>query len=189
MSQIIKNLASGGPLPPAIPTSFTTDYNTAFDDTGVSVPAANIENIIGGYTALDDADGIATQANPDGGNNLLVLLTNRVRGAQSSVNGATIDLITVPLGATPACYRFQVEIVGRDTTSGEGVGYTVFGTVKTDGVTGTIVETPYADVDEDPALIDSLVSLIASGNDGILRITGIVGKTIAYVAVGTYIKV
>ena len=189
MSQIIKNLASGGPLPPAIPTSFTTDYNATFTGTGTSVPQANVENVIGGFTSFDDNDGIATQANPNGDKNLIILLTNRVFGSQSSVNGAVIDLITVDLGSAPAVYRFQVEVVGRDTTSGDGAGYTIFGTVKTDGITATGIETPYADVDEDASLLPSIVQIVPSGNNGILRITGIVGKTIAYKAVGTYLKV
>lgn len=189
MSQIIKNLASGGPLPPQIPTNFITDYDAAFGSPGSSVPAANIENVFGSFSAINNDNGIATRANPDGGNNLFVLLTNRVVGNQTSTNGSTIDLITVDLGVVAAVYRFQVEIVGRDTTSGDGAGYTIFGTVKTNGIAATIVETPYADVDEDASLLDSVVSLVASGNNGILRITGIVGKTIAYKAVGTYIKV
>jgi len=189
MSQIIKNLASGGPLPPQIPTSFTTNYNTAFDNTGISVPVANIENVVGSFSGIDNANGIATQANPDGGNNLLVLLTNRVRGSQSSVNGATINLIVVPLGAVPAVYRFQVDIVGRDTTSGDGAGYTFFGTIRTDGVTATGIATPFIDEDEDASLVATDVGLGTSGNNGVLQITGIAGRTIAYVAVGTYIKV
>lgn len=174
---------------PQIPTSFTTDYNTAFTATGTSIPVANVENVVGGFSAIDNANGIATQATPDGDKNLLVLLTNRVRGAQSSVNGATIDLITVPLGIVPAVYRFRVEIVGRDTTSGDGAGYTFFGTIKTDGITATGIATPFIDEDEDISLIPSLVGLAVSGNNGVLQVTGILGKTIAYVAVGTYIKV
>ncbi len=189
MSQIIKNLASGGPLPPQIPTSFTTDYNTAFDNTGVSVPQANVENVIGGFSAIDNANGIATQANPDGGKNLLVLLTNRVRGAASSVNGATVNLITVPLGIVPAVYRFTVDIVGRDIASGDGAGYTFFGTIKTDGFTATGIATPFIDEDEDTSLVLTVVGLGVSGNNGVLQVTGLAGKTIAYVAVGTYIKV
>jgi len=189
MSQIIKNLASGGPLPPQIPTSFTTDYNATFTATGTSIPQANVENVVGGFNGIDNANGIATQANPDEDKNLLVLLTNRVRGAQSSVNGATINLIVVPLGSAPAVYRFQVDIVGRDTTSGDGAGYTFFGTIRTDGVSATGIATPFIDEDEDASLITTLVQLGVSGNNGVLQVTGIVGKTIAYVAVGTYIKV
>jgi hypothetical protein len=188
MSQIIKNLASG-PVPPSVPTSFVTDYNAAFSGPGVSVPVANIENVIGSSSAIDNDNGIATRANPDSGNNLLVLLTNRVTGSGTSVNGASVDLITVPLAAVPASYRFQVEVVGKETTTGDSVGYTTFGSVKTNGVSATIVETPYTDVDEDAALITATVDFVASGNSGILRVTGVAGTTITYKAVGTYLVV
>lgn len=189
MSQIIKNLAGGGPLPPTIPTSFTTDYNSTFTTTGTSIPQANVENVIGGYSAIQNDNGIATQTNPDLGKNLIVLLTNRVLGTGISINAAPVDLITVPLGAVPASYRFQVEIVGRDVGSGDSIGYTIFGSVKTDGITGALVETPYQDVDEDASLITATVSFIASGNNGILRVAGVAGRTITYKAVGTYLVV
>lgn len=178
-----------GPVPPAVPTSFTTDYNAALTSTGVSIPQANVENVVGGFNVIDNANGIATQANPDNDKNLIVLLTNRVRGAQTSVNGATISLITVPLGITPATYRFHFEIAGRDLANGDGAGYTVFATVKTDGITATRVKTAFVDEDEDDLLIPTDIALITSGNNIILSIIGIVGKNISYVGVATYIKV
>lgn len=188
MSQIIKNLASG-PVPPSVPTNFVTDYNAAFSGPGSSVPLANIENIIGSSSSIDNANGIATRANPDGGNNLFVLLTNRVFGTGVSVNGASLDLITVPLAVVPASYRFQVEIVGRETTTGDSVGYTTFGSIKTNGILATVIETPYTDVDEDASLITATVDFVASGNTGILRVAGVAGTTITYKAVGTYLVV
>ncbi len=189
MSQIIKNLASSGPLPPQIPTAFTTDYKADFSPNGTSVPVANILHVPGGYTAVNNDNGIATQSDPNGGPNLLVLLTNRVLGTQISTNGSTETLITVPLGAAPASYRFFVEIVGRDLGTNDCVGYTVFGSAKTDGITGALVETPYQDIDEDASLIASSVNFFVAGNNGILQVTGIPGHNIVYKAIGTYLVV
>ena len=188
MSQIIKNNSGGGP-PVAVQTTFLTDYDSAFNVGGITTTVLNQENVFGGFSSVDNDNGIATRANPDGGNNLFVILTNRVFGVGTSDNGDTITLITVPLGVARASYRFQVEVVGIDTVSGDSVGYTVFGSVKTDGINGTIIETPYTDVDEDPSLVTADINLIAVGNNGLLQVTGVVGRNIAYKALGTYIVV
>ncbi len=73
--------------------------------------------------------------------------------------------------------------------SGDGCGYTLLATVRTDGVTATGIATPFNDADEDASLIPSFVQLVGSGNNGIVEVTGVPGRDIAYVAVGTYIKV
>ncbi len=49
MSQIIKNRATG-PVPPAVPTQFTTD-------SGVAIPAANNLNVFGGVGATTSGSG------------------------------------------------------------------------------------------------------------------------------------
>lgn len=182
MSQIIKNSVSSGPIPPTVPTSFVTDVGTV-------VPSANTVNINGGYTALNNDNGIRVIANPNGSNNEVVQLTNRVFGQDTSFNGATIDLITVPLGAVPASYRFQVEIVGRDLASGDAVGYTTFGSAKTNGFVGSLIEQPYTDEDEDPSLLGASISFDVVGNSGVLHVTGVAGKDIIYKAVGTYLVI
>ena len=50
MSQITKTLTSGGPIPPTIPTQFTTDN-------GIAVPAANNLNVFGGIGITTDGSG------------------------------------------------------------------------------------------------------------------------------------
>lgn len=190
MSQIIKNLAGGGPLPPDIPTSFTTNYNSNFTSTGISIPQANVENVIGGQNPIQNDNGIATQANPDNMKNLIVLLTNRLFGNAISAGTTPLNLITFALSTTgPAVYRFSFDVTGRDTISGAGVGYTLDGSAKTDGTTASIVAVPFIDHDEDSALLLATIDLVTSGNNIILQLTGIGVETIAYKAVGTYVVV
>ncbi len=187
MSQAgVVSVTSSGPT---IPDEFTTDYKADFSPNGTSIPSANTLHVPGGYTPVDNDNGIATQSDPDNGPNLLILLTNRVLGTGTSTNGSTVTLITVPLGAVPASYRFQVEIVGRETTTGDSVGYTFFGSAKTNGVTGSLIEEPYQDADKDDSLKDATVALIIVGNSGLLQVTGVAGTEIDYKAVGFYIKV
>jgi len=195
MSQIIKNLVSGGPLPPAVPTSFTTDYKADFTANGTSVPAANVLNVVGGNDNADpisNDNGIATQSDPNGGSNLLVLLTNRLFGGTTNIGVGPNAIITFALAlGTPTAYQFQFQIVGRDVTTGDSLGYTIFAAAKTDGTTASIVETPYIDIDQDSSLVTggATASFLASGNSVILQVSGVAGHDITYKAVGTYIQI
>jgi hypothetical protein len=115
---------------------------------------------------------------------------NQLTGTGTSTNASILDLITFPLStAGAASYRFNLDVVGRETTTGDTVGYSVEGTAKTNGVTASMVATPFIDNDEDASLITANIDLIASGNNVILRVSSAAGTTITYKAVGTYVVV
>lgn len=134
------------------------------------------------------AAGIQTRGDA-AGNTIYVQLTNRLRGTASVTGAVTVDLITFDLGDTPAVFRFRYEVTGRDTTSGDGVGYSGFCSVRTDGASATVIQTPFFDSDEDASLSGALIDVVASGNNMILRVTGVAGQTISYNALGEYIQV
>lgn len=171
-----------GPVPPTVATSYVTDVNSP------AIPAANVLNVLGNDTTVDDPDGIRTDGS-SGSNTLTVQLTNRLTGTGTSVNAATSDIITFSLGAIVASYRFNFDVIGRDTTTGDSVGYSVDGTAKTNGAAASLVATPFIDNDEDASLVTADMDLIASGNNIILRATGVAGQTITYKAVGLYVVV
>ena len=164
---------------PAVPTSFNTDSGTA-------TPVANTLNILGNDTTDNDIDGITTTGS---GSTVSVLLTNRLQGSGSTTGATTADLITIALGASAAVYRLEFKVSGRDTTSGDGVGYSVLTSIRTDGVTATVIQSPFIDTDEDASLTGANIDFIASGNNGILRVTGVALRTINYQSVGYYILV
>jgi len=89
-------------------------------------------------------------------------------------------------------YRFTFIVSGRDTAGanvGTGLGYTVDASARTDGSTSTIISTPDIDADEDTVLSAALMAVVASGNNVIVRATGVAGETISYRAVGSYVVV
>ncbi len=181
MSQFYQGVTAGA-LPPAVPTSFVTDDGTA-------IPALNILNVNGIDSTEDNSNGILTRATPASGNVLQIILTNRLAGTGTSTNASVLNLSTLTLGSSAGVYRFQFYISGRDTVSGDGIGYTVFASAKTNGVTATIISTPFVDNDEDASLVAASADFVASGNTVILQVTGVAGRTINYSSVGTYVVV
>ena len=184
MSQIFKAV-SGGVLPPQVPTTF-------FTQDGSGVPAANILIVNGIDSTEDNDNGIITKGGVIGtgtANEVDVVLTNRITGSGSVTDVTDADLLTFPLAVTPTVYRMFFDVVGRETTTGDGVGYSLFICAKTDGITASVVKTPFDDSDEDTALKSALCTIIASGNNIIIRVTGVAGTTITYKCVGTYVAV
>lgn len=172
---------AGGVSPPSIPTTFVCDIGSA-------TPAANVLNVVGGSTSSNNILGFQTSGS---GNTVTYQLTNRLyNAAPVNVTGAvTGDIITYGLGASVAVYRFRFDVSGRDTSTGDGVGYTLLGSARTDGATATIIATPFIDNDEDVSLLAANLALVASGNNIILQATGVAGQTISFNAVGYYTKV
>ena len=171
------------PIPPTVATRYITDVNSP------AIPSGNDLNVLGNDTTDDDPDGIRTDGS-SGSNTLTVQLTNRLTGTGTSINAATSDIVTFALSVAGATsYRFNFYVVGRDTATGDTVGYSVDGTAKTTGAAASMVATPFIDNDEDASLVTADIDLIALGNNIILRATGVAGQTITYKAVGLYMVV
>ncbi len=182
MSQAGMISTSSGPVPPTVATSYVTDVNSP------AIPAANVLNVLGNDITTNNINGIQTDGS-SGSNTLTVQLTNRFYGTASSVNAANADIITFPLGASQKVYRFEFKIAGVNPATGDGVGYSLFASAKTNGAAATLIQTPFQDNDEDAALIGATMSFVASGNNVILRANGVAGLTINYVATGNYLVV
>ena len=115
--------------------------------------------------------------------------TNTLSGSATSTNGSTEDLITIQLDGTATVYRFYFMIVGRETGTGEGLGYHLLASGKSSGAAATLIQTEFIDADEEAALNAADINLIASGNTLILQVTGVAGTTIQYLATGNYISI
>jgi len=110
-------------------------------------------------------------------------------GTATSSNASTEDIITLDLGSTGKVFRFYFMITGKDTTSGDGVGYHLFASARTDGATATAIATEFIDADEDASLNAASVAFTVSGNNMVLQVTGVAGQTVTYLATGNYISI
>lgn len=182
MSQAGIISSSASPPPPPVPTSFVTDVNSP------SVPIANIEKVFGGTSTANNTNGVRTDGS-SGSNTLTVQLTNRIVASVTTTDGVTpVTAFTFPLGATPGTYLFNQYITAYDTTSQLGAVYSGVRGVRTTGAAGALInsnmifEGEEGTFNEGGEIINSIV-----GNNLVLTITGLAGKTIDWVVLNTYI--
>lgn len=177
---------SSGAVPPTVPTSFVTQN-------GIAVPLANIL-IIDGFDSTENNDnGITTKGGVAGTgtqNEVDVVITNRIQNKVTTVDATPTAVSTFALGATPGVYTFDVNIAGFDTTDILGVGYSLFGTIRTTGAAGTLCGSVDKIVNEENATVfPCTATIIASGNNAIIQVTGLAGKIINWNSVTTYLFV
>jgi len=185
LSQIIKTLTSGGPIPPNIPTTFQ-GQNSGVND-GSAVPAANIINFNATSVTTNNTSGIEVAAS---GNTVTYELTNRINGSATTTDGVTVTtLYTFSLGATPGTYLFEHRLVGYNSTDSLGTGYHIFQVYRTDGATATKISGAPGIIAEEGAMTAVLTQFTSSGNNIVVQVTGIAGKTIDWYGLTTYIKV
>jgi hypothetical protein len=177
MSQIYKALTSG-PVPPTVPTSFVTDDGTA-------VPALNILNVNGLDSTENNVNGILTRANPNLSDNLEIVITNRIQGTGTTVSTGTSDIFTfVP--TIIGVYAMEIRIAAFNTTSLLGAGYSLFGSIRFDGVNSNICD-PFDPIDnEEGTMTQTGLNIFVSGSSVILRATGYLAQTINWSAVCLY---
>lgn len=165
--------------PPEVATSYVTDVkdNTILGP-GHAIPASNILNVLGRESSQNNVNGIRTDADPESGDFLYVELTNRMTGTTTTTGGATATLITLPLGATPGVYTFDILIsgyAGSGIGSPLGCGYTIVGSARTTGAAATLIPTQVVDHFEEGALgvaPQATAAITVSGNSVLVRVTG-----------------
>lgn len=173
---------SGSTPPPTVPTSFVTDSGTV-------IPAANVVNINGGFTSTNNNNGVQVIANLTGSNNEVVQLTNRFQATGSTVGATTANLVTFSLGAVPSTFFFSFSTVAFNASGPAGAGYETFTTVRTNGITATIIGDTDSIIHEDATLVATQAQIVLAGNSINYQVTGVAGLTIDWNAVGTYIQV
>jgi hypothetical protein len=159
MSQIIKpGSGGGGSIPPSVPEAFVTDSGTA-------IPAANVLNVV---TPGGGTQGIKTTG---AGSTITISLnpnTNMVTttGHTSANIGPAIPV------ATNSAITVRSDIVGFDKTANLAVGGELIGLARNIAGVVTIVGVPDSTKNNDPALHDCSWTLIASGTNIFVQVTG-----------------
>lgn len=121
--------------------------------------------------------------------NGFVSLANSIVGTTTTVGAVLGTTITFPLGATPACYQFQVDTTGFEAGLPSGVtAQEIFG-VYTDGATATLIDAVDFNTQVGPGLVPALFYSSVSGNNVVVQVVGSPTKTVNWLSKLTYIKV
>lgn len=189
MSQIYKSLASG-PIPPTIVEEFV------IDDGGPVFPDTNIIILKGRDSTETNDNGIRTINDPnpplsDPSNAIFVELTNRITGSLTTSNATgqpliEFDLADTGLGAIPGVFYFWGDVTAFNVTDSAGASWGVSGSIITDGATATEIGTEVSDSFLQAAMATALIAFGASGNDFVMSIQGIEGKTINWSGMFNY---
>lgn len=157
MSQIFADVSAD----PAVATTYVTDDGNA-------VPVANILNVLGG-------DGVSTVGS---GNTVTIELDGTCDGSGTTVGATTVDLCTIDAGAVPGCYTLQVQVAGFDSATPSGASYVLTNGVRTTGAATVLTGTTDKTVNEEAAIAAANSDIVVSGNNIIIRATGVAGLTI-----------
>lgn len=159
---------------------------------GVSPVLGNI-NLIdqGGAGAITITPGappdVGISVNVDGTTIQIVgdqlVAAGTVTGSGTTVGAVTTDIITIPLGAVAAVTSYDILVAGNNTTDGQGVGYSLFGTVRTNGAAASLQGTVDKISNENAGSVAADANLVVSGNNAIVRVLGIAAKTINWSAI------
>lgn len=184
MSQIYKNNTGSGPVPPTVATSYVTDVNSP------AIPAANVLNVLGNDTTVNNANGIRTDGS-SGGNTLTVQLTNRTRvTATTSDGGGQVQTVTIFTPASASGITFVVTITGYDAANNEMAGGELIGIAsRSGGGVTAVVGTNDTFVEKGPGLIATDYDIVTDGTLIQIRFTGVAGRTINWAAVFIYDQV
>lgn len=183
MSQAGIISTTSGPVPPTVPTSFVTDVNSP------AIPAANVLNVPGGQTSINNNNGIQTDGS-SGSNTLTSQLTNRITGTATTNDAVTVQTIySFPAGLIPGTYLLEVRVIGFNVTSNLSAGYTSYRVIRTDGATATLISANPGIISEEGAMTGVIVTNGTSANNITLTVQGYNADVIHWRALTTYVFV
>jgi alkaline phosphatase len=158
--------------------------------------AANIEFLtgdVGGAVGPDAAfninlltgAGLTTTGVP-ASNTITWTLDNYSNQTATTSDAVPNVTMTIPLGAVAGVYTVDVNVSAYNVTDSAAAGFSLFGTVKTNGAVGTLVGLPDKIVNNEVAMATSDANIIVSGNNMVIQVTGIAAKVINWRAITFY---
>lgn len=166
------------------PVSYANQYTA--DDATIAIPTSHNLNVLSRDNRDNNVNGIQTTADPNGSANLYVELTNRVRGNVTTTDATPTTIITDVLSATPGVYEITGSVIGYNTTDTLGVSFAVTSGVRSTGAASIEIGTEITSNFKEVGMVNTNVTITVSGNDILVNVIGLAGKTINWDALFTY---
>lgn len=144
-------------------------------------------NIFAGLSSafdLNELETVGTVAT----STIVVTQFNTLVGFVSGLGPSVVNVITFNLGTDPAVYILDTRLVVFDNGAPAGAGYNLFGTIRTDGATATLVGTVDQVINEEGILVGDNATMVASGNNAIIQYTVPAGANVDITAYSHYTK-
>jgi hypothetical protein len=153
-------------------TISSTDIETLTGDSGgpVGVDAVFNINILSGV-------GIDVVGDPIT-HTLTISDDDLVQGNVTTNNAVATDCIVFPLGVVAGTYVLDGRITAFNTTDVSGGSYFFSAGVRTTGAAGIIIGTSFGAAFEEVSMAPADFDIIVSGNNLVIQVIGIAGKTI-----------
>lgn len=98
-------------------------------------------------------------------------------GTGQTIGAVTADIIIVACGATPGTYEFDARVSAFEAGTPSGAGFKVSGAVRTTGAAAVLVGS-ITSGNAEAAIAACTAAIVVSGNNAILRVTGVALTTI-----------
>ena len=126
----------------------------------------------------------------NGAGSITVSSASTITGTVATNNTTPTTLITFPLSNLGgAVYSITVRVAAITALGAAGTSYFINAGMKTNGVAATLIGTPDYIINEDVALDACDVELVASGNNAVVRVTGLAGLGITWAGTLLYTEV
>lgn len=109
-----------------------------------------------------------------------------VTGTATTVGAVTADVITINMGAIPGTLSMEARVAAFESTTPAGAAYDLLAGTRTTGIAASLIGTVDQVVNEDAALTAANATIVVSGNNAIVRVTGVAGLTINWSALIEY---
>lgn len=127
--------------------------------------------LVDGTTITKNASGQLQVAN----SSLSVVVT--------TVGAVVSPLFTIPLGAVPGTYTFEIDVAAycfAGAAAPGSVGYTLVGAVMTSGAVATLIPGQALDEFEVAALVDADVNINVAANNAVINVTGVAANSLRW---------
>jgi len=111
---------------------------------------------------------------------ITISVDSEVQNTIQTTDATPTTLLTFDMGASAGSYLAEIRVAAHNTTDTASAAYFLIGAARTDGASGTEVASEVSNALEDAAMSTADCTFLVSGNNMVIQVIGIAGKTIEW---------